>query len=365
METKITIRILLIVVLGWISYILMHIGDSWCYFKATVMARTARSEVFDNKGTNCIFTECTAAPGRQLAGLRSPFSSGCDERRVFIEEEVLAVFRQYFAVELITYTFDGRRIQQMLLPRPQLAAELSPEDVARRWLIICPSLRRYEAPLHQPSEMDICRLLEDADRIDRIRGQLSDVAWWNRLLCQRIAQNFNKRDNLRGRFWEGRFHSTLLLDELSRISCRTSIDTVNGSRDAAAAIADCDSEKSDRPQNEAAFDSVTQMPPKDYQTLLGLTCQAITHTPADTQLMNTLDRLLSRHDISASVWLSLVMNFSYSFSQIAGQLESMDRHVSRISRRRFFVRPHTRKLLRQQSRNQHVYKNSSMVTSTM
>jgi hypothetical protein len=354
----------LISLVGWLLYILRCTADSRCYFKATVMARTARSEVFDNKETNCIFTECTAAPGRQLAGLRSPFSSGCDERRVFIEE-VLAVFRQYFAVELITYTFDGRRIQQMLLPKPQLAAELSPEDVARRWLIICPSLRRYEAPLHQPSEMDICRLLEDADRIDRIRGQLSDVAWWNRLLCQRIAQNFNKRDNLRGRFWEGRFHSTLLLDELSRISCRTSIDTANGSRDTAAAIAVCDSEKSGRPQNEAAFDSVTQMPPKDYLTLLEMTCQAITQTPADTQLINTLDRLLSRQGISASVWLSLVMNFSYNFSQIAGRLENMDRHVSRISRRRFFVRPHTRKLLRQQPRNQHVCENSSMVTSTV
>jgi hypothetical protein len=49
------------------------------------------------------------------------------------------------------------------------------------------------------------------------------------------------------------------------------------------------------------------------------------------------------------MWLPLVTNFRYHFSQIAGRLENMDRYVSRISRRKFFIRPQTRKVLRQQS----------------
>jgi hypothetical protein len=70
-DTKNTISILWISLVGWLLYIRRCTADSRCYFKATVMARTARSEVFDNKETNCIFTECTAAPGRLLAELRS------------------------------------------------------------------------------------------------------------------------------------------------------------------------------------------------------------------------------------------------------------------------------------------------------
>ena len=312
------------------------------------MARIARSEVFDHNETNCICTVCTAAPGRQLAGLRSQFSADRDERRVFIED-VIGVFRQCFAVELIAYTLDDKSIKQMLQPLPQVAAELSPEEIARRWLIICQSLRRHDAPYRAPSEKDICRLCEDPDRIERIRGQLSDVAWWNRLLCQRISQTFNKRDKLRGRFWEGRFHSTLLLDELSRLSCLASIDVANRSTCPAVVPMDRRLGKPGDAQNSNVRQSVTLMPHADYLSLLDWTYKVLTDTSADAQMEHTVISMLSHRDISASVWLPLVVDFGYHFSQIAGRLETMDKHLSRISRRRFFVRPQARRLLRQQS----------------
>ena len=312
------------------------------------MARIARSEVFDHKETNCIFTECTAAPGRLLGGLRSPLSSEREERRVFIED-IIAVFRQYFAVELIAYTFDHKSIQQMLQPKPQLAQELSPEDVARRWLIICPSIRRHDAPFDQPSEKDICRLCEDPDRIDRIRQQLSDVAWWNRLLCQRIAQNFNKFDNLRGRFWEGRFHSTLLLDELSRQTCRTSIDNANQFVGTTVATVDNAAARTDWPKNAKPIELATLTAHAEYLSLFEWTRQTLTNKPVDAQLEATAVSILRKQGLTPSMWLPLVTNFRYHFSQIAGRLENMDRYVSRISRRKFFIRPQTRKVLRQQS----------------
>ncbi|MEY2724865.1 MAG: hypothetical protein RLZZ458_732 [Planctomycetota bacterium] len=312
------------------------------------MARIARSELFDHKETNCIFTECTAAPGRLLAGLPSPFSPDRDERRMFIEG-VIAVFRQYFAVELIAYTIDDKCIRQMLQPKPTLAQEFSPEDVARRWLIICPSLRRHDAPFHQPSEKDICRLCEDPDRIDRIRQHLSDVAWWNRLLCQRISQHFNKYDNLRGRFWEGRFHSTLLLDRFSRLTCRTSIDNANQFVGTNADTGDNAEARSDQTQKTNARESVTRITHAEYLSLFEWTHQTLTNKPVDTQLATTVLCLFQKRGITPSMWLPLVINFRYHFSQIAGLLENMDRHVSRISRRRLFVRPQARRLLRQQS----------------
>jgi hypothetical protein len=312
------------------------------------MARIARSEVFDHNETNCIFTECTAAPGRLLGELRSPLSSDREERRVFIED-IIAVFRQYFAVELIAYTFDHKSIQQMLQPKPQLAQELSPEDVARRWLIICPSIRRHDAPFDRPSEKDICRLCEDPDRIDRIRQQLSDVAWWNRLLCQRIAQNFNKSDNLRGRFWEGRFHSTLLLDELSRQTCRTSIDNANQFVSTTVATVDNAAARTDWPKNAKPIELATLTTHAEYLSLFEWTRQTLTNKPVDAQLEATAVSILRKQGLTPSMWLPLVTNFRYHFSQIAGRLENMDRYVSRISRRKFFIRPQTRKVLRQQS----------------
>lgn len=314
----------------------------------TTMARIARSEVLDRKDENCVLTECVAAPGRRLAGLLSPLSAATDERRSFIQE-LIGLFRQHFAVELIAYTFDGNRIKQMLRPKPQLAEVLSAEELARRWLIICPSLRKYKTPLNAPSEEDICRLCNDPDWIERIRSQLSDVAWWNRLLCQRIAQNFNRRDNLSGRFWEGRFRSTLLLDEMSRLTCLASIDVANRSLCAVLVVTDDTQAQPGPPKNDEARMLVAQMNEKEYTNLLDWTHQALAEIPSDTLLENAAKVMLWKRDITASVWLALVMNFEYHFSQIAGRLENMDRHVSRISHRRFFVRPQARRLLRQQS----------------
>jgi hypothetical protein len=183
--------------------------------------------VFCPTQTNCIFTACTAAPGRQLANQHASSSDGVDQRRVLIEDQI-ALFSQYFAIDLIAFSLDSSCLRQILLSNPQLAQQLSPEEVARRWLIICPSLRKHAAPLQQPSEQDISQLCEDPGRIETIRRQLSDVAWWNRLLCQRIAQAFNKLDKLKGHFRADRFRSTLLLDPLSWLLCLMFIDIING-----------------------------------------------------------------------------------------------------------------------------------------
>ena len=313
------------------------------------MARIPRSEVFDHTETKCIFTECTAAHGRILAGRQSTQSDEPDERSAFIKN-VLSHFDQYFAVKLLAFRFDDKSIKQQLQPQPHLAQQFSHEEVARRWLIICPSLRKHEAPLHQPSESDIRRLCEDPDLIERIRDRLSDVAWWNRLLSQRIAQHFNACDNLRGRFWEGRFHSTLLLDELSRIACLASIDLATCFRGTAAAIAMLEDTlaKSILLQSGKVRQSITHWTETEYLSVLKWTFQ-MKLGGTDNKLQSVAISMLNQLNITATIWVPLVLDFRCHFSQIAGRLENMDRHISRISHRKFFVRPEARRLLSQRS----------------
>jgi len=312
------------------------------------MSRIARSEVFCPTQTNCIFTICTAAPGRQLASQPASSTEGGDQRRALIED-LIAIFSQYFAIELIAFSLDSSCLRQILLSNPQLAQRLSPQEVARRWLIICPSLRKHAAPLHQPSEKDISQLCEDPDRIETIRRQLSDVAWWNRLLCQRIAQAFNKLDNLKGHFWADRFRSTLLLDALSRLLCLMFIDIINRMSGNTRASGDSEQAPAGQQRSIQSRQSLTQMDQTAYQNLLDWTHQVLTAGPADTQQDAAVISILSQRQITMGMWFPLVMNFADSFAQIAGRLENMDRHLSRIRRRRFYVRPQTRRLLHQHS----------------
>jgi hypothetical protein len=69
----------------------------------------------------------------------------------------------------------------------------------------------------------------------------------------------------------------------------------------------------------------------------------------DADLQNIAISMFSQLGLNATIWVPLVLDFRCHFSHIAGKLENMERHVSRITRRKFFVRPQTRRLLSGQS----------------
>jgi hypothetical protein len=175
------------------------------------------------------------------------------------------------------------------------------------------------------------------------------VAWWNRLLCQRIAQAFNKLDDLPGRFWAGRFHSTLLLDSLSWLLCLMFIDIINRMSGNARASADGRQAPVCQQPGNQSRQSLTQMNQKDYQKLLDWTHQTLTTGVADMQQEAPVIPILVQRQITCGMWFPLVVNFGDYFTQIAGRLENMDRQISRIRHRRFYVRPQTRRILCQHS----------------
>ncbi|MEY3459326.1 MAG: hypothetical protein RL215_2483, partial [Planctomycetota bacterium] len=54
---------------------------------------------------------------------------------------------------------------------------------------------------------------------------------------------------------------------------------------------------------------------------------------------------LLQPDLTSESWLILVRSFGKAFSHIAGQIEAMEACRTRISRRRFHIRPIARMLL--------------------
>ena len=57
-----------------------------------------------------------------------------------------------------------------------------------------------------------------------IRGRLSDISWWMRLLSQHIAQRVNKEDGEIGKFWQARYRAVRLLDETAILACAAYVD---------------------------------------------------------------------------------------------------------------------------------------------
>jgi hypothetical protein len=128
-------------------------------------------------------------------------------------EAILARQSQYFCIERVCCVISASDIRQILRPRPDIAQSLTAAEVAERWLRLCPSIRTTSVAPDPPTRAEILSITRSKTRVREIREQLSDVSWWMRLLCQRLAQYLNSRNGLSGPFHHGRFRSQKLLDD--------------------------------------------------------------------------------------------------------------------------------------------------------
>ena len=123
-----------------------------------------------------------------------------------------------FAVEVCAYAVMSNHSHMVLWCRPAVAATWSPEEVARRWLMVFGPRRRAW------TEQEIAGFAKDDKQIAEWRVRLSSVSWFMRCLNEYIARQANKEDGCKGRFWEGRFRSQLLADDGAVLACMAYVD---------------------------------------------------------------------------------------------------------------------------------------------
>ena len=74
-------------------------------------------------------------------------------------------------------------------------------------------------------ELRVQALLEDPERIAKLRGRLGDLSWYMKCLNEAIARRSNREDDCTGRFWEGRFNSSRPMESLAALyACMTYVD---------------------------------------------------------------------------------------------------------------------------------------------
>jgi hypothetical protein len=176
------------------------------------MPRITRSRIHRPDESACVLTVCRPSLGRCYEQSDAA-ENGPDCHGSSLATAILVRHAQYFCIELVCFVISTGDIRQILRPRPDLAQSLTASQVAERWLRLCPTTRTTSVDPDPPTKAEILSIIRNRRRVREIRRQLSDVSWWMRLLCQRLAQHLNSRSGLYGPFHDGRFRSQKLIDD--------------------------------------------------------------------------------------------------------------------------------------------------------
>ena len=372
------------------------------------MARLARVEVFAADEIAVVHVMNRTVRRCFLLGYDSVTGRNYDHRKVWIDEQLIHQ-AQHFGIDLLCQAIMENHLHLMLRSRPDVVREWSSEEVARRWLMLCPERRDENRRPLEPTDFEIHRIVSNEEKVAILRSRLSDISWWMRLLCQNVAQRANKEDCESGKFWQARFRAVRLLDETAILSCAAYIDLNPIRASIARTIATSDYTTAQKRAFDLALQSQdgaqsysAQSPglpvaspaairsddrvaagPRSSQHLApvdlnersgrpgphanseGVRCSNKGFLPMSTaQYLSLLEwtarqqraqkagkapkrfrRLFKRLEISASAWNELVRNFGRLFCIVAGKPVVIDSHTSRSGKHRYRARAAARDLL--------------------
>jgi REP element-mobilizing transposase RayT len=138
--------------------------------------------------------------------------------------ERLQYLAAIFAIEVCAYAIMENHYHTILRIRPDIVASWSDWEVASRWLTLFPGHRGCGEASGLPTEEEIRRLVQCPERMAKLRRRLCSLSWFMGRLNEFIARAANKEDEVKGRFWEGRFKCQVLLDEAAIAACMVYVD---------------------------------------------------------------------------------------------------------------------------------------------
>jgi REP element-mobilizing transposase RayT len=185
------------------------------------MARLARREYLDPKTIQIVHVTSRCVRRAFLCGDDPVTGKSFEHRREWIRKR-LEVLASIFAIDCLTFAVLSNHFHLILRSRPDIVRGWSDQEVAERWLRLCPPRKNGVVVKVEPSDLEL--MINQPTLLGQLRERLSDVSWWMRLLGQKIAQQANREDQCTGRFWEGRYKAQLLLDEAAVLACAMYVD---------------------------------------------------------------------------------------------------------------------------------------------
>ena len=248
-----------------------------------------------------------------------------------------------FAIDLCAYAVMSNHYHLVLHVDADRARRWTQQEVVARWT----RLFNRPALIEQWQQRECPEAVRTAaeELIAEWRQHLFDVSWYMRFLNEPLARRANAEDACTGRFWEGRFKSQALLDEVGLLTAMAYVD-LNPIRAGIAATPETSAFTSICARIEAlragrdsqavpllsfcvpgSTDSGSlPFPLADYLTLVDWSGRAVRVDKRDA-IDADLPPLLVRLNIDPSAWQQAMRPRGIVFGRALGRLDRLKRHA--------------------------------------
>lgn len=138
-----------------------------------------------------------------------------EHRRGWVESRLHFLARA-FCIDVCAYAVMSNHYHVVLHINTDKLAALNDDAIVSRWQML------HRLPdWFDHADTDRCRI---AQTIGLWRERLGSISWFMKSINEPLARFANKEDGCKGRFWEGRFKSQALLDEISVLKCMAYVD---------------------------------------------------------------------------------------------------------------------------------------------
>lgn len=181
-----------------------------------------RSHLVDhiNGGYYHVISRCVRRA--QLCGFDSSTGLNFDHRKDWIEQRILFL-SQVFSVAIYGYAVMNNHYHLVIKVDPQQTSEWTKDEILDRWEKLCARESKHKTT-RNISRLTNRDCLKNSSRIEVLRNRLGNLSWFMKYLNEPLARWANKEDSCTGHFWEGRFKSQALLDEIALLSCMAYVE---------------------------------------------------------------------------------------------------------------------------------------------
>lgn len=280
-----------------------------------------------------------------------------DHRKQWLVER-FSLLADVFAIDICAYAVMSNHYHLVVHIDSERAQDWSADEIIERWgqLFTLPDVvARYltGASLMKPEKDLVLELVQ------LWRDRLMDLSWFMRCVNEPIARQANGEDDCSGRFWEGRFKSQALLDEVALLACMTYVDlnpiraklsaTLEGSdftaiqarirrHQAAQKPIHPDRESPISPQLLAFVGGERQDRPlgipfvfSDYLALVDSTGRAIIEGKRG-YIPNHVQPILTRLNIDPEAWLPNIRDYGKRFKVAVGTVELLRQYSKNVNK---------------------------------